>query len=80
MALSVAGTAGVVALFGLHTGFFLNVVRLEAARTRAALVSVIAMAVPLIVGASVATTVALERGVGGRWLQGVHELALPSAC
>jgi O-antigen/teichoic acid export membrane protein len=77
MALSVAGTAGVVALFGLHTGFFLNVVRLEAARTRAALVSVIAVAVPLIVVASVATTVALERGVGGRWLQGVHELALP---
>jgi O-antigen/teichoic acid export membrane protein len=77
MALSVAGTAGVVALLGLHTGFFLNLVRLEAARTRAAAVSAIAMAVPLIALTSLATALALERGVGGRWLQGVHELAVP---
>jgi O-antigen/teichoic acid export membrane protein len=77
MALTVAGTAGVLSLLGLHTGFFLNLVRLEAARTRAAVVSVIAMAVPLIAVTSLATTLALERGVGGRWVPGVHALARP---
>jgi len=35
------------------------------------------MAVPLIALTSLATALALERGVGGRWLQGVHELAVP---
>jgi O-antigen/teichoic acid export membrane protein len=77
MALTVAGTAGVLALLGLHTGFFLNLVRLEAARTRAAVVSVIAIAVPLIALTSLATTLALGRGVGARWLPGVQALALP---
>ncbi len=77
LAMSMAGTASVLALLGLHTGFFLNLVRLEAARSRAAVVSVFAFAIPLVGVTSLATTLALAEGLGGRWLHGVHSLALP---
>jgi O-antigen/teichoic acid export membrane protein len=77
LAMSVAGTAGVLALLGLHTGFFLNLVRLEAARSRAAVVSVFAVGLPLVGVISMASTLALRARVGGRWLDGVQALALP---
>jgi O-antigen/teichoic acid export membrane protein len=77
LAMSVAGSAGVLALLGLHTGFFLNLVQLEAARSRAAVVSVFAFGLPLVGAISVASTLALRAGIGGRWLDGIHSLALP---
>lgn len=77
LAMSGAGAAGVLALLGLHTGFFLNLVQLEAARSRAAVVSVFAFAIPLVGVTSLATTLALGEGAGGRWLRGVHTLAVP---
>ena len=77
LALWIAGSAGTLSLLGLQTGLFLNLVRLEAARTRAALASVLAIAVPLAGIVGLAATLVLTRGLGGPWLESARAPAIP---
>src|SRR5262245_30817481 len=77
LARAVAGTAGVLTTLGLQTGFYLNLVRLETGKTRAAAATVLGLAVPLVGLLGFLTTLALRAGIGTRWLPGVPALAVP---
>src|SRR5258706_10471382 len=56
LAMSMAGTASVLVLLGLHTGFFLNLVRLEAPWRRSAVASGFSLAVTPVGGTDLVPT------------------------
>lgn len=75
LAMWMAGIAGPLALAGLQTGFFLHLARLPRERTRGAVGTVLALAVPLAVCVGLAVAIALAHGAGGRWLAAARPFA-----